>query len=111
MHTSYKVGESSEWTSVVNSAENRANFCKNLDGKPLFSALYDINMVTLNELKGVLEMSAQAGQSGIVNKTSVEALAQGDSFQEVKRCKKHISNDTLQTAKKSTKSVPTSAAV
>jgi hypothetical protein len=41
--TSTKVGESSEWTSngsTVNSAEeNRANFCKGLDRKLLFSAL------------------------------------------------------------------------
>jgi hypothetical protein len=41
--TSAKVGESSEWTSIVSSAEeNRANFCKIREGKPLFSALYSI---------------------------------------------------------------------
>jgi hypothetical protein len=34
-----------------------------------------------------------------------------DDFQEVNRCKRHVSNNTSQTAKKSTKSVPTSAAV
>jgi hypothetical protein len=39
--TPAKVGESSEWTSIVNGAEeNRAKFCKGLDGKPLFGALY-----------------------------------------------------------------------
>jgi hypothetical protein len=39
--TPAKVGDSSERTSIANSAEeNRANFCKGLDGKPLFSALY-----------------------------------------------------------------------
>jgi hypothetical protein len=38
--TPAKVGESSEWTSIVSSAEdNRANFCKILEGKPHFSAL------------------------------------------------------------------------
>jgi hypothetical protein len=38
-----KMGESSEWTSIVSSAEeNRANFCKILGGKPLFGALYGI---------------------------------------------------------------------
>jgi hypothetical protein len=64
------MGESSEWTSVVNSAEwNRANFCKALDGKPLFSALCDVYTVTLNELKAVPKVSAQAGQSGALNKT------------------------------------------
>jgi hypothetical protein len=34
------VVESSLWTTIINSAEdNRAKFCKFLDGKPLFSAL------------------------------------------------------------------------
>jgi hypothetical protein len=38
--TPTEVGESSEWTSTVNSAEeNRVNFCEALDGKALFSAL------------------------------------------------------------------------
>jgi hypothetical protein len=36
--TPAEVGESSEWTSVVNSAEeNRADFCKSLDGKLLLA--------------------------------------------------------------------------
>jgi hypothetical protein len=38
--TQAKVGGSYEWNSIVNSAEeNTANFCKGLDGKPLFCAL------------------------------------------------------------------------
>jgi hypothetical protein len=56
-------------------------------------------------------VSAQAGQSGAVNKTSVESVAQGDDFWEVNRRKRHISNDTSQTAKNSTKQAPKSAAV
>jgi hypothetical protein len=33
-----KVGECSEWTTILNSAEeNRTNVCKNLDGKPLLA--------------------------------------------------------------------------
>jgi hypothetical protein len=44
-------------------------------------------------------VNAQAGQSGAVNKTSLESMAQDDDFQEVKRCKRHISNNTSQTAK------------
>jgi hypothetical protein len=41
--TPVKVGESSEWTIIVSiEEENRANFCKILEGKPLFSALYGI---------------------------------------------------------------------
>jgi hypothetical protein len=85
--------------------ENRANFCKGLDGKPLLEY-----MVTPNELKAVLKVSAWRGHSGIVNKTSVESMGQ-DDFQEVKRSKTHISNNTSQTAKKSNKPVPISPAL
>jgi hypothetical protein len=105
------VGESSEWSSIVNSAEeNRADFCKGLDGKLLLSALYGMYTVSLNELKAVLKVSAQAGQSGAVNKTSAESTAQDDDFQEVKRRKRHISNYTWRTAYKSTKPIQTSEA-
>jgi hypothetical protein len=38
-------------------------------------------------------------------------MAQDDHFQEEKRCKWHISNNTMQTAKKLTKPLPTSTAV
>jgi hypothetical protein len=54
----------------MNSVENRANFCTGLDRKPLFSALHGMYMVTLNELKAILKVTAQAGQSGAVKKTS-----------------------------------------
>jgi hypothetical protein len=67
--------------------------------------------VTLNELKCVLKVSAKAGQNCVMNKTSVESATQDDDFQEVKRCKRNIFNYTSQSAKKSTKPVPTSAAV
>jgi hypothetical protein len=66
--------------------------------------------VTLNELKTVLKVSAQAGQSGGVNKTSVESPAQNDDFREVKRRKRRYSDDTSQRDKKSIISVPKSAA-
>jgi hypothetical protein len=85
--TPAKVGESSEWPSIVSSAEeNRASFCEVLDGKPLFSALNGMDTVTLNELKAVLKMSAEGGQSGAVKST-----AQDDDFREVKRQKRHSS--------------------
>jgi hypothetical protein len=67
--------------------------------------------VTLIELKAVLKLSTQAGQSGVVNKTSAELTAQDDNFREIKKSKRHISNDASQSAKKSTKPVPTTAAV
>jgi hypothetical protein len=39
--TPTRVGESSQWTTILKSAEeNRAIFCKLLDGKLLFGALY-----------------------------------------------------------------------
>jgi hypothetical protein len=108
--TPAKVGDNSDWTSIMNIAEkNRANFCKVLDGKLLFSALYGMYTVTLNELKAVLMVNALAGQSGAVNKTSMGSTAQND-LQEVQRRKGRISN-TSQSAKKSTKPVPISGAV
>jgi hypothetical protein len=67
--------------------------------------------ITVNELMAVSKVSAQAGQGGVVNKTSVESVAQEDDFEAVKSCKMHISNNTSQTAKKLTKPVPTSTAV
>jgi hypothetical protein len=65
-----KWGKALERTFIVNSVEEkRANFCKGVDGKPLFMALYGIYMVTRNELKAILKVSAQAGQSGTVHTT------------------------------------------
>jgi hemin uptake protein HemP len=45
-----------------------------------------------------------------VTKTSLESAAHDDDFQEVKRRKRHNSNDTSQTAEKSITSAPKSAA-
>jgi hypothetical protein len=102
-----EVGESSGWASIVNNAEeNREKYYKALDEKQLFSILYGMYTVTLNELKDVLKVSAQAGQSGDQNHRGNN----GQDFQEVKRRKRHISNNTSQTAKKYTKPVPTFAA-
>jgi hypothetical protein len=68
--------------------------------------------VTLIELEDVLKVCAQAEYNGVVNKTSLESAAQ-DDFQEVNRRKRYtrISYNTSQTAKKSAKSLPSSAAV
>jgi hypothetical protein len=76
-----------------------------------FRALYGMYTVKLNEPKAIVKVNVQAGQSGTVNKISLESKAKDDDFQEVKRRKRHISNDTSQTAKKSTKSVPITTAV
>jgi hypothetical protein len=65
--TPAEEGESSDWTSVVNSAEgNAANLCKSFDGKLLFSALYGMYTVTLFELTAVSE---QAKHSDSLSKT------------------------------------------
>jgi hypothetical protein len=94
-------------TPILNSAEeNRVKFFKALNGKLLFSTLYDMYAETQNELKATLKVSAPTGQSGAVNVTSVESTAQDDDFQEAKRRKRHISNNTsrqsrCQTASKS----------
>jgi hypothetical protein len=75
--------------------EKGANFCKSLDGEPLLSALY-IYTATLNELKTILKVSAQAGQSGAVHTNSVESTAQDDNVQEVRDARCVISNDNSQ---------------
>jgi hypothetical protein len=63
-------------------------------------------IATLNELKVVLKVNAQAGQSGIANNTSFESTAQDDEFRELKRRKRCHSDDTSQTAKKSIIPIP-----
>jgi hypothetical protein len=64
--------------------------------------------VTLIELK---DMSAQEKHNSAVNETSSESAAQEDDFQQVKRHKRHNSNDISQSAKKLTKTVQTSASL
>jgi hypothetical protein len=98
-YTSAKVARSYECTSTINSTqENRENFYKGIDGKPLFSVLYDMYTATLNEMKAALKVSGEAGQSSAVNKTSVKTTMAQGNFQKVKGCKSHVSNNTLQTA-------------
>jgi hypothetical protein len=78
--TPAKVGESPKWNYILISAEKRSKFCKGLDGKPLFSTLYIMHTVTRKELKALRKVSEQAGQSGAVNKTSMESTAQDEDF-------------------------------
>jgi hypothetical protein len=55
-YTPVSVGESVEWTSIVNTAEdNRTSYCKALNGKTLYSALYGTYTVTLNKSKVMLK--------------------------------------------------------
>jgi hypothetical protein len=68
----------------VNSEENRSKCWKFLDGKPLVISLFGMYYVKVKELEAVLKVNAQAGQSGTLNKNSLESTAQ-DDFQEVMR--------------------------
>jgi hypothetical protein len=71
--TPASVGESEQWSSIVSTAEeNRQNFCKVVNGKNLFSALYGMYTVALYELKAVLKASTPEGHS----KTSKSAATQ-----------------------------------
>jgi hypothetical protein len=99
-----RLGGITEWISIV---ENGAKFSKGLGGKPLFSALYGMYTV-LNELRAVLKLSAYAEQSVTVNKTSVELVAEDDDFREVKKCKRHNSNNASQAAQAVSRSSVTS---
>jgi hypothetical protein len=63
-HTRASVGESAQWAVIVNAAEgNGANYCKALNGKTLFSALYDSYTAILHKLKAVLKASTLPGQT------------------------------------------------
>jgi hypothetical protein len=75
---------------------SRQNFCKVLNGKNLFSALYGTYTVALHELKAVLKASTPAGQS----KTPKSATTQEDCFKEILRRKRHSTNETAPTSKK-----------
>lgn len=79
--TRAKVGKSSEWNSVVKSAEEyRANVSKALDRKPILIALHGM-YTEWNE--GRPEDDARVGKSGADNKTSLEPIAQDEDFREL----------------------------
>jgi hypothetical protein len=100
-YTPHSVGEGNEWTSVVDAAEeNRANYCKVLSGKTLFSALYGTYTVTLNELKAVLKASTQSEQNV---STPVQQSTKDDGFQEVRRRKRQSSGESTKITKVSKK--------
>jgi alanyl-tRNA synthetase len=63
-HTPASVWESAKWAAIVNAAEeNGASYCKALDGKTLFSALYGTYGVTLHELRALLKASTLTCQT------------------------------------------------
>jgi hypothetical protein len=71
-------------------------FCKVLNGKNLFSALYGTYTVALNELEAVMKASNPAGQST----TPKSSATQDDGFKEARRRKRHSTNKTAPTSKK-----------
>jgi hypothetical protein len=96
-YTPASVGESDQWSAIVNvTEENKLHFCKALNGKPLFSALYGSYTVALQELKAVLKASNSAGQS----QTPKSPATQEDGFKKVRRRKRHSTNEAARTSKK-----------
>jgi hypothetical protein len=88
------VGESAEWTAVVSTTEeNWASYCKALSGKVLFSALYGTYTVVLQEIKALLKVSTTTPQTA-------KKPTQEEGFQEVRRRKRHSSNEAARTPKK-----------
>jgi hypothetical protein len=96
--TPASVGESVEWATVVSQAEeNRANYCQALKGGCLHIALYGMYAVTLNALKTALTEIARAKK----------ANNQDDDYTEVRRRKRHTSDETSRKSKKA--AYPTTA--
>jgi hypothetical protein len=101
-HIPASVGESGEWSAILNAAEeNGVSYCKGLRGKPLFSALYSTYTVTLQELKAVIKARTLTDQTNIP-KTTGQQTNKEDDFQEVRRWKRHATNETTRTSKKVT---------
>jgi hypothetical protein len=102
--TPAKVGESEEWTIVNAAQEDRAKLCEALRGKRLFSALYGVYCLTLNNLKKVLQKSTGRG----TNKPppTKDTDKDLDGFQEQKRRKRNISGEKQQLKTLKPESVP-----
>jgi hypothetical protein len=93
------VGKSHDWISIVNTVEeNRANYCKALSGKPLYSALYGTYTVTLNELKCLLKASIFSEENETTRGTGEPNQEEG--FHDVRRRKRHSAEKTAKTVKK-----------
>jgi hypothetical protein len=78
---------------VSTTEENWASYCKALSGKALFSALYGTYTVALQEIKALLKVSTTTPQSA-------KKPTQEEGFQEVRRRKRHTSNEAARTPKK-----------
>jgi hypothetical protein len=77
-HIPATIGDSAEWSAIVNSAEeNGVSYCKGLHGEPLFSALCGTYAVTSDELKDLLKASTLADQSNSPKATGQNNKAGG----------------------------------
>jgi hypothetical protein len=84
-YTTALVGESDVWTSIINAAEdNQENYCKALSGKTLYTALYGMYTVNLNELKTVLKASIFSEENKATKDTRKNPV-QEEGLQEVQR--------------------------
>jgi hypothetical protein len=90
--------------------ENRVSYCRALTGKPHFSALYGIYIVTLNELKAVLKVSTLADQTRALKSTGLQTTGE-NGFTEIRRRNQHSIDETTQTSKEVAVLAKTSAAL
>jgi hypothetical protein len=75
-YTSASVGDSDQWSSIMNTAEDKVqNSCKALGGKTLYSALYGTYTVALPELKVLLKESTSADQTLTPKPASTQKMA------------------------------------
>jgi hypothetical protein len=111
--TPASVGKSEDWQRVVNNAQiDRESYCNVLKGKQ-FSALYGLYTVTFNELKSVLQLSAQVPRQGVATSEAppAEAEKMNDGFREQRRRKRNPSDEeTKANSKKCTTSTTSVAA-
>jgi hypothetical protein len=88
------VAESDEWISIADVAKDKQEkFFKNLSGMTLFSALYGTYTVNVNELKAALKANNVAGQNKsqkVIRKQQIHE----EVFQEVRRRKRHSTDET-----------------
>jgi hypothetical protein len=91
-----RVEESSQWTTIVNSAKD-SNILQTFKWEAAFQRTLRHVHGNIERLQAFLKVNTQTGQSGVANKTSLESKAQDDDFQEVKRGKSYFSNGNSET--------------
>jgi hypothetical protein len=91
--TPASIGESEAWSHIVKGTKvDRTEFCNVLSGKQLFSALYGMLSVALNDLKKVLQTRAKRMLPPTVQQREPNTEeSQEDGFQEQKRRKRRPS--------------------